>query len=141
MARQRVAVLLAGLLIVLALGLPWTTDTTEFVPGWMAPSACIATSDGIWCSGGFVSPGFMMGSAAASGADSSARIFLVGALVLIVVASMRRDTRWLGVAGAGLALSLLLVGLAFQGGQVAAGAAAVLLLYATFSVEDAPTRA
>lgn len=140
--RQRVAVVVAGLLIVLALGLPWTSDTSEYVPGWMSPSVCIPTNDGlIWCSGGFLSPGYMVGSGAASGAASTARVFLVGALALIVVASLRREVRWLGVAGVGLTLSLLLVGLAFQGGQVAAAAAALLLLYAAFNGGRAPARA
>lgn len=139
--RQRVAALVAGLLIVLSLGLPWTPDTSQYVPGWMSPSICMPSTDGtIWCSGGFVSPGYMIGSSAASGASSIARVFLVGALVLIVVAGVRRESRWLSVAGGGLILSLLLVGLAFLGGQVAAVGAAILLLYAGLSAADEPAR-
>ncbi|MCK0113212.1 hypothetical protein MWU75_13775 [Ornithinimicrobium sp. F0845] len=133
-ARQRAAVVVAGLLVVLSLGLPWTTSSQTYVPGWMAPSMCIPTADGtIWCSGSFLSPGFMTGSAALSGAGSVARVFLVGALVLIVVAWVRREHRWLGLAGAGLAVAVLLAGLTALGGQIAACAAALLLIYAALS--------
>lgn len=136
MGRQRVAVLVAGLLVVLSLGLPWTTSTQSYVPGWMTPSMCIPTADGlVWCSGAFISPGFMTGSAGLSGAGSVARVFLVGALALILVARVRGERPWLAVAGAGLVLGVLLTGLAALGGQLAAGAAAVLLLYAALSPE------
>lgn len=129
--RQRVAVLAAGLLIVLALGLPWTRDTTEYIPGWMTPATCIMGSDGLMtCTGGFVSPGLVVGAGAASGAASVARVFLVAALALVVVAWRRAEAAWLVVAGGVLLLGVLVVGLAAQGGQVAAGGAAVLLLYA-----------
>jgi len=132
--RQRVAVLVAALLVVLSLGLPWTTSTQTYVPGWMAPSMCVPSADGtIWCSGAFISPGFMTGSAALSGAGSVARVFLIGALVLILVAWTRGESRWLGLAGAGLLVAVLLAGLTALGGQLAACAAALALLYAGLS--------
>ena len=82
------------------------------------------------CTGGFISPGFVLGVGAASGAGTVARVFLVGALVLLVIGWRRQESSWLVVAGSGLVLCILLVGLSFQGGQVAAAGAAGLLLYA-----------
>lgn len=146
LTRQRVAVVTAGLLIVLALGLPWTADTSAYVPGWYSPGFCTPDADGlVSCTGGMISPGLWVGSGALSGASSVARVFLVGALVLLVVARLRGESQWFALAGAGLVLSVLLVGLSAQGGQVAATAAAVLLLYAAFSASgsraDASPRA
>lgn len=130
-ARQRAAALAAALLIVLALGLPWTTDTTEDIAGWMTPASCIMGADGMMsCTGGFISPGFVLGTGAASGAGTVARVFLVGALVLLVIGWRRQESKWLVAAGVGLVLCILLVGLSFQGGQVATAGAAALLLYA-----------
>lgn len=137
LTRQRVAVVTAGLLIVLALGLPWTADTSTYIPGWYSPGFCTMDADGLMsCMGGTISPGLWAGSAAQSGASSVARVFLVGALVLLVVGSRSDQRLWLAVAGGGLALSVLLVGLQAQGGQVAATTAAALLLYAAFSASD-----
>lgn len=139
--RQQVAVLAAALLMVLALGLPWTRDTLDYVPGWMTPSFCTPNADGtIWCTGSYISPGFVTGSSALSGAGSVARVFLVGGLALLVVARLRHEPRWLLVGAGGLLAGILLVGLAFQGGQVAAGLAASLLLYAGLTAGGAPTR-
>ncbi|QDO88732.1 hypothetical protein FNH13_10695 [Ornithinimicrobium ciconiae] len=132
--RQRTAVLAAGLLIVLALGLPWTMDTMEHVPGWMTAGTCLMDSDGMMtCTGGFVSPGYYVGSGAASGANTVARVFLVGALALVVLAWRQGQRAWFVVAGVGVGLSILLVGMSVQGGQVAAAGAAALLLYAGLS--------
>lgn len=146
LTRQRVAVVTAALLIVLALGLPWTADTSAYLPGWYSPGFCTPDADGlVFCTGGTISPGLWVGSGALSGASSVARVFLVGALVLLVVGSRSGQHLWLALAGGGLALSVLLVGLQAQGGQVAASAAAALLLYAALSASDsraaAPPRA
>lgn len=134
--------LTAGLLIVLALGLPWTMDTTEHIPGWMTPASCLMGADGMMtCTGGFISPGFIVGSGAATGAGTVARVFLVAALVLAVIGWRRQQASWLVVAGVGLGLSILLVGLHPQGGQVAAAAAAALLLFAGLSGDAGRARA
>lgn len=146
--RQRVAVLASGVLIALALGLPWTQSTQTFTSGWITPASCITGLDGMMeCTGGFISPGFMIGSPALSGASAVARVFLVAALVLAVIAWRRQESRWLLWAGAGIVFGALLTGLSAQGGQLAALAAAALLVYAGVtgagrgSVGDAPARA
>lgn len=139
--RQQVAALSAALLIVLALGLPWTADTLDYIPGWMTPSFCTSDLDGsVWCTGGYISPGFVTGASALSGASSVARVFLVAALALTVLAGLRREPRWLLVGAAGLVAGILLVGLSVQGGQVATGLAAALLLYAGLTAVGAPAR-
>lgn len=146
--RQRVAVLASVVLIALALGLPWTHSTEAFIPGWITPASCIVGSDGLMtCTGAFISPGMMTGSAALSGAGAVARVFLVAALVLSVVAWRRQESRWLVWASAGILLGALLTGLSAQGGQLAAFAAAALLAYAGLTganrtnASDAPARA
>lgn len=132
--RQQAAALVAGVLVLLALGLPWTTSTRDYLPGWITPAYCIPTSDGLmWCSPAFISPGMTIGSSAQSGASSVARVFLVAALVLIIISWRTAQTRWLGYAAAGLVLSIFLAGLTLLGGQIAAIAAAVLLVYAGLS--------
>ncbi|WP_114906440.1 hypothetical protein [Ornithinimicrobium murale] len=143
LTRHRVAVLAAGLLTVLALGLPWTASTEVTTGGWYVASTCIPNfNDGtIWCSGSYASPGFTTGSAGLSGNETVARVFLVGALVLITIASVRQKPRLLLVAGAALVLGILLTGLTLLGGQVAAVLAAALVLYASFSAGVAPARA
>ncbi|USQ78167.1 hypothetical protein [Ornithinimicrobium faecis] len=141
--RQRVAVLAAGLLIVLALGLPWTTSTEFSTGGWYVGSTCMPNfSDGtVWCSGSFYSPGLTGGSEALSGNGTVARVFLVGALVLMIIAWIRVQPRLLLVAGGALFLGILLTGLTLLGGQLATIVAAVLLLYAALSAGGAPARA
>ena len=141
--RHRVAVLAAGLLMVLALGLPWTMSTEVSIPGWYVASTCMPDlSDGtIWCTNSYASPGITTGAGALSGSGTSARVFLVGALVLVLLAWIRGHSRLLAVAGVALVVGVLLAGLAVLGGQVACLTAAGLLLYVAFSAEGAPARA
>lgn len=130
-ARQRAAVLTAGVLIVLSLGLPWTQSSQTFTGGWMVPASCVMGSDGLMtCTGGFISPGYLVGAPALSGASTVARVFLMAALVLLVVAWLRREQRWLLWGGAGILVGALLTGLTAQGGQLAGLAAAALLIHA-----------
>lgn len=140
--RQRVAVLAAGLLIVLALGLPWTTSTEFSTGGWFVGSMCTPNSyDGtIWCTGSYYSPGLTGGTEALSGNGTVARVFLVGALVLMILAWVRGHSRLLVVAGAALLVGILLAGLTLLGGQVATMVAAALLLYAGLNGGGAPAR-
>ncbi|WP_131103557.1 hypothetical protein [Ornithinimicrobium sufpigmenti] len=134
LVRGQPLVLAAGLLVALALGLPWAISSRTYVPGWITPSFCYPASDGtISCSPSFISPALSYGSAAQSGASSVARVFLVAALILIIISRVTEQTRWLGYAAAGLALSVFLAGLTMQGGQLAALAAAALLAYAAFT--------
>lgn len=134
LVRGQPVVLTAGLLVVLALGLPWTTSTRAYIPGWMTPSFCYPTVDGlISCSPAYISPSIYVGESAQSGATSVARVFLVAALVLIISSWRTGQTRWLGYAAAGLILSVFLAGLTLLGGQLAALAAAALLAYAALT--------
>lgn len=134
LVRGQPLVLTAGLLVALALGLPWTTSSLTYIPAWITPSYCYPAADGtISCSPGFISPALSYGSSAQSGASSVARVFLVAALVLIVISWRTAQTRWLGYAAAGLVLSVFLAGLTTQGGQLAALAAAALLASAAFT--------
>lgn len=129
--RQRTAVLAACALILLALGLPWTTSSLIHSPGWLTPSYCVhLASGGVSCSPGFISPGFTLGSSARSGGETVARVFLVAALALVVLAWRSAQARWLVYAAGGLLLGILLAGLTMLGGQLAALAAAALLAYA-----------
>ena len=141
--RQRFAVLAAGLLIVLALGLPWTTSTEFSTGGWFVGSTCMPSfADGtIWCTGSYYSPGITGGTGALSGSGTVARVFLVGALVLMTAAWVGGHSRLLVVAGAALVLSILLAGLTLLGGQIATVLAEALLLYAGLSGGGAPARA
>lgn len=132
--RGRPLLLTAGLLVALALGLPWTTSSHTYIPAWFTPSFCYPSIDGlISCSPAFISPALYAGSPAQSGASSVARVFLVAALVLIVISWRTAQTRWLGYAAAGLVLSVLLAGLTLQSGQVVALAAAALLAHAALT--------
>lgn len=129
------AVIVSAVLLLLALGLPWSASTLDYVSGWYSPGFCTPNffSGTVDCTPGFASPGMSVGSGASHGADSVARVFLVGALVLIVLARRQGRSVWLTVAGAAVLLGVLLTGLAAQGGQLAALAAAALLLYAGLS--------
>lgn len=134
LVRGQPVVLVAGLLVVLALGLPWTTSSRAYIPAWMTPSFCYPTADGlISCSPAYISPAIFLGESAQSGATSVARVFLVAALVLIIISWRTAQTRWLGYAAAGLVLSVFLAGLTLLGGQLAALSAATLLAYAAFT--------
>lgn len=120
-------VLAAGALILLALGLPWSPSSLEYVPGWVVPSFCTTSWDGtMWCSGGYVSPGMWFGTGEVNGASSVARVFLVGAGILLLIA--RGRSRFLLTAAGLLLAGLLLHGLGMLGGQIAAVAAIVLLV-------------
>ncbi|QFG67665.1 hypothetical protein [Ornithinimicrobium pratense] len=134
LVRGQPVVLTAGLLVMLSLGLPWTTSSLTYVPGWMTPSFCYPSFDGTMsCSFSYVAPGFFTGAPAQSGASSVARVFLVAALVLIIVSRVTAQSRWLAYAAAGLVLAVLLAGLTMQAGQLAALAAAALLARAAFT--------
>lgn len=132
--RGQPVVLWAGLLVLLALGLPWTVSSRTYVPGWSVSSYCSPNMDGtMFCSTSFTSPGNFVGVSAQSGASSVARVFLVAAIVLIIISWVTAQTRWLAYGAAGLVLAVLLAGLTMQGGQLAALAAAALLARAAFT--------
>lgn len=135
-ALRRDGVLLsAAALVVLALGLPWSASTLQFIPGWITPSFCVPEAGGgIWCSPAYISPGLFTGRGELTGADSVARVFLVAALVLMVMA--RGRSRWLLAATASLLTGLLLHGLGMLGGQIAALGAVLLLVYAARRARD-----
>lgn len=121
--------LLAVALVLLALGLPWSPSTLAYTGGWMVPSYCVVQSDlTMSCTGAFISPGFLTGRGQLSGADTVARVFLVGALLLIALAPRTRWATCLLGAAAALTAGLLLHGLGMMGGQVATIAAIVLLV-------------
>lgn len=128
-------VIAAGVLLLLALGLPWSVSSMAYIPGWYDAGTCMPNlAEGtVYCTGGFVAPGRSVGSGASHGVDTVARVFLVGALVLMAVARRQGRSVWLTIAGAVVLLGVLLTGLAAQGGQLAALAAAALLLSAGFS--------
>lgn len=116
-------------LILLALGLPWSASTLTYIPAWITPSFCYATVDGLLsCSAGFISPAMSLGAGALTGAGSVARVFLVGALLLILFS--RGRSRWLQGAAVSLLAGLLLHGLGVLGGQLATIGAVILLLQA-----------
>ncbi|MCK0111409.1 hypothetical protein MWU75_04570 [Ornithinimicrobium sp. F0845] len=119
---------MAGVLLLLSLGLPWVPARGQYIPG-SGPS-CIADLSG---SGGLICD--YIGTAAintltpvASGADTPSRFFLVLALVLLAwhLASGRTAPALAsaGAAVAGVALSLPLV----LSGQATTLLAAVLLV-------------
>lgn len=120
----------AVVLLLLSLGLPWTGPRQIFTPG-TGPS-CIADLSG---EGGLICNYISIGGgtevvAGVNGSQTPARFFLVLAIVLVLwgVATGRRSV--LGVAGA-VALSAVGLGLpTVLSGQVAALAAAAILLFA-----------
>lgn len=128
-------VITAAVLLLLALGLPWSASTLGYIPGWYSPGICTPNfADGTMsCTSGYLASGMTVGSGASHGTDTVARVFLVGGLVLIALALRQGRSLWLTVAGAAVLLGVLLTGLAAQGGQLAALGAAALLLYAGLS--------
>lgn len=127
--RRRDATLLAAGLLLLSLGLPWSGDSQTHVPGWLTPSFCTpGLLDGmISCTPNYFSAGFTTGSPALSGANSPARVFVVGALVLTAVAVWRARPRLLVMAAGTVVVGLLVTGSAAVAGTLAAVAAAALL--------------
>lgn len=126
---RRWQVPIAVALILLALGLPWSPSSWQYMPGWITPSFCITTADlTIDCTPGFVQPGYYIGGGRTVGAGSVARVFLVGAL--IILAFGRGRSRWLFAAAITLLTGLLLHGFGVLGGQLATIGAIVLLAWA-----------
>lgn len=141
MLRTRPALTALGaLLVLIALGLPWSAAEGVWVHGFITPSTCIPTADGdMWCSGGFVSPGFMVGGGIAAGMDTGARVFLVGALVLVAFAVHRASDRLLRVAGWVVLAGVVVTGPVLLAGPVAAVVGAVLLLRAARAADGTRT--
>ncbi|TQL49175.1 hypothetical protein [Ornithinicoccus hortensis] len=136
-------VIASAVLLLLALGLPWSASTLQHIPGWYSPGFCTPNfySGTVDCTAGYFSPGMTLGSGEAHGVHVVARVFLVGALVLIGCALRLRQPVWLSVAGGAVLLGILLTGLAAQGGQLAALAGAALLLYAGLADRERAPRA
>lgn len=134
---------LAGLLGVLSLGLPWDTWSARYgTGGLLAPGTCMTTYDyegfpTLDCTGSSYVPGFdVTSSGTLSGADLAARVLLVVVAGLVWLAYRRRDaSRAVVDPAAGLAVVLavvapLLAGAAVQSGQVAWVLGAVALVVA-----------
>lgn len=126
--RGDVRVAAAAVLTVLALGLPWTISTVQYIPGWYVAGSCVNefASNTLWCTPGFSSPGMYAGAEAVVGAHSVARVFLVAALIILVLAAGRRT--WILAAAATITVGLLVAGVGSQAGQIAAIGAIALLL-------------
>lgn len=119
--------IVAAVLIVLALGLPWSPSTLDYQPGWITPSYCIPDSDGwLHCTPGNYVGGLTTGSGQLAGAQTVARVFLIAALLLVALARGRRG--WLMAAAIVLGAGILVHGLGMLGGQVATVAAIGLLV-------------
>lgn len=131
MAERTTAVWTAALLLLLSLGLPWTTPSLSYTPG--SGPTCIADLSG---EGGLICDYISVGGystvvAGLSGSQSPARVFLVLALVLTLWALARQRP---GALGPAAVAALVAVGLGLPmvlSGQVVAAGAAVLLLWAT----------
>lgn len=138
--RTDVRLLGAAVLIVLALGLPWSGSSYEYSAGWITPGYCYMDSSGwMTCEGGTYSAGMMLGTGPLAGAQSVARVFLVVALALMLLARGRRS--WLTAAAGVLVAGILIHGLGLLGGQVAAlGAVILLALVARTLSPTAPDR-
>lgn len=122
---------LGAFLVLASLGLPWSTSESVQIPGFVTPSTCIPTADGtMWCSPGFMSPGWVVGGGTAHGVDVPARVFLVAALLLVAVALYRSARLPLRLAGASALLGVVVTGPALLGGPVAAVVGGLLLLRA-----------
>lgn len=124
---------LAGLALLLALGLPWGVvgAETEYVPGWMSPSFCSIDADGyLWCTPSFVSPGYVLPGQGATyaGFQTSARFTIVVAGLLMAHWSSRGGRWQLPTAALLQVAAVALAGSALRSGAVAALIAAVLLL-------------
>lgn len=123
----------AALALLLALGLPWGVvgPESEYIAGWVAPSYCTIDSDGwMWCTPGFVSPGYTVPGQGATyaGFQTSARFTIVLAVLLMAHWS-RTGGRWQLPAAALLQVgAVVLAGSALRSGAVAALIAAALLL-------------
>lgn len=129
--RRPVLAVVGTLLVLASLGLPWSRDTQLSIPGWIVPTTCIPTSDGtIWCSPGGFSPTITTGSSAAAGADSPARVFLVGAIVLVAFAVHRSSRRLVALAGLTTLAGVVLTGPVLLGGPVSAALGGLVLLRA-----------
>lgn len=125
----RPLVLVAAVLLILALGLPWSPSSLEYRPGYIAPGFCFSDADGFLdCAPGTYIAGSTVGSGELAGAQTVARVFLVAALVLVVLARNRRA--WLLAAAGTVTAGMLIHGLGLLGGQVAAIAAIALLVLA-----------
>ncbi|GAA1158959.1 hypothetical protein [Ornithinicoccus hortensis] len=118
----------AVLLLLLSLGLPWTSPSQEFRPG-TGPS-CIADLSG---EGGLICDYMSIGGgtvwvSGASGAQTPSRFFLVLAIVVVLWALASGRTAVTSVA-AGLVLAAVALGLpAVLSGQVVALLAGAVLL-------------
>lgn len=115
-----------------SLGLTWGAGgaggaSGEFVPGWYTPSFC-STSYGAggWaytdCSGGYASPGFIVGSGtgpSGAGATQPARVFLAFGAAVVVLGYRRSDRRLVVAAPVIMAVGLAVTGLNPGPGMVA----------------------
>ncbi len=125
--------LLGGLLFaVLSLGLPWGAYT---LPGYYTVGTYVSGyCDSYYCYDGYYQPGYFIPGTAdlVSGAESSARFFVVTAIALAVAGWRLNERRLLRaavvVAGAGIALHLPS---GLTGGSVALAVAAACLWVAS----------
>lgn len=119
---------LAALLGVVSLGLPWGSESF-LLGGYLAPGSCVSTYDvdgfaTLDCTYGSYVPGIAV-DGLVTGADLAARVLLVAVAGLVWFAHRRRDPAHAVVdPAAGLAVVLavvapLLAGAAAQSGQVA----------------------
>lgn len=81
---------LAALLAVACLGLVWSTRAGTLTPGIVGPSSCDA--DG-FCSPGVYTPGVLTPGTTIHGSDTSARVFLVAAALVLALVAARPRTR------------------------------------------------
>lgn len=129
----------ALILLLLALGLPWGVVGPEsvYVRGWYSPGTCVLQADGyLWCNPGYLAPSYLLPGQGApmAGYASSARVFLVAAVLILAWALYRRTTPALGWVIGLTAAAVALSGTALRTGAIAAILAVVLLVFERRSV-------
>lgn len=134
--RGRSLLLAAIGLCVLSLGMPWgiTGAETGFVSGFYTAGSCIPefSTGTMSCSPGFLAPGMVISGPGALGPGSAspARVALVAAIVLILVAIRSASRTPLVIAALALTVATVVYGSGLRSGTLVALLAAALLVIA-----------
>lgn len=108
--------------MLVGLGLPWTSEVPgSYTSGYLSPSFCTPSYyDGtLDCTYGYYQPGlYLGGQAAAPGYATPARVFVAGALVLMVLTVRQSSRRQLVAAAVVGGSGVVLGGVGVRGGQI-----------------------